>query len=132
MPIGSGFCSAYTDFLIYFPEEILPSTGFSASSGIFQLFPSFTAPEIFPFLHKSAIVCSATPHSEDNCLHVFMLINSTTLYLYTLYRMLCEIISDISNKFGFSLFNCLNYPLQAQASASYLHTKKQETPSLLY
>ena len=76
MPIGNDFISADAIFLQYFPEEILPSTGLRASSGICQIPFTFIAPEIFPLLHISFTERYDTPHSTAFSLQVFIRIIS--------------------------------------------------------
>ena len=46
---------------------ILPSAGFSALNGIFQVFPSENAPSTFPSVHKTLILLSVIPHFNEAC-----------------------------------------------------------------
>ena len=74
----------------------LPSVGFTASDGIFQLLPSLYAPGIFPSEHKILTLLSETPHFSAACFTV-MYINYPS-NLFVLYYFI-GIISTISERY---------------------------------
>ncbi len=47
---------------MYLPDFILPSTGYSASSGIIHMLESFTAPSIFPAAQRACTFLTEISH----------------------------------------------------------------------